>query len=58
MGRLVIGGALLLVCGLLFIIKGISEGDGSQVAFGLPGLLIGLGALVYFKMEQKGTGPK
>ena len=58
MGRLLIGGALLFVCGLLFIIRGIAEGNWAEVGFGVPGLLIGIGSLVFFKLEGQGRTPK
>lgn len=58
MARLLIGGALLLVCGLLFVGRGITEGNWGEVGFGLPGFLIGLGALVFYKLDGDGRTPK
>jgi hypothetical protein len=55
-GRLLIGGATLLVFGLLFTIRGIAAGNWPEVGLGVPGLLIGIGSLVAFKLEkQEGT---
>ena len=59
MGRLVIGGTLLLVCGLLFIIRGIAEANWSAVAIGVPGFLIGIGSLISYKINgerRNGSG--
>jgi hypothetical protein len=41
---------MLMVFGLLFIIRGISQGDGGQVAVGIPGLLVGVGAVIFYKV--------
>jgi hypothetical protein len=57
-GRLLVGGVLLLVCGLLFIVRGIAEGDSAEVGLGVPGLLIGIGSLVFIKLEKQGRTPK
>ena len=59
MGRLLIGGTMLMVFGLLFIIRGISQGDGGQVAVGIPGLLVGIGAVISYKVggDQR-RGPR
>jgi hypothetical protein len=57
-GRLLIGGALLLVFGLLFSIRGIAAGNWPEVALGVPGLLIGIGSLVAFKIEKQERTPK
>ena len=51
MGKLLVGATLLLVFGLLFIIRGISEGNGGEVGLGIPGLLIGIGALISSKLN-------
>ena len=59
MGRLLIGGAMLLVFGLLFIIRGIAEANWSEVAIGVPGFLIGTGSLISYKLNgerRKGSG--
>jgi hypothetical protein len=56
--RLLVGGTLLLVFGLLFIIRGILEGNGGEVGVGIPGLLIGIGALISYKLngdQQRGS---
>ena len=58
MGRLLIGGALLFVCGPLFIIRGIAAGNWAEVGFGVPGLSIGIGALIVFKLERRGRTPR
>jgi hypothetical protein len=39
------GATLLAVFGLLFILRG-------QVAVGIPGLVIGVGALVYYRLNR------
>ena len=51
MGRLLVGGIFLLVFGLLFIIRGISGGNGGEVVLGIPGLLVGIGALLSYKLK-------
>ena len=46
-----------MVFGLLFVIRGISLGDGGQIAVGIPGLLIGIGAVISYKVgrdQQRG----
>jgi hypothetical protein len=48
--RLVVGGALLLVFGLLLALRG-------EVALGLPGVVAGLASLVYYKLERDGGPP-
>ena len=59
MARLLIGGTFLLVFGLLFVIRGLAEGNGGQVAVGIPGLLIGIGALISYKLNRdQPTGPR
>lgn len=59
MRRLLIGGALLLVCGLLFIIRGIAQANWSEVGLGVPGFLLGIGSLMSFKAdEERGKGPR
>jgi hypothetical protein len=58
-GRLLIGGTFLLVFGLLFIIRGISGGNGGEVVLGIPGLLIGLGALLSYRLKgDQQNGPR
>jgi S-adenosylmethionine:tRNA ribosyltransferase-isomerase len=58
-GRLLIGGTFLLVFGLLFVIRGILEGNGGQAAVGIPGLLIGIGALISYKLNaDQQRGPR
>jgi len=58
-GRLVVGGTFLLVFGLLFIIRGISEGNGGEVVVGIPGLLVGTGALLSYKLKaDQQRGPR
>jgi hypothetical protein len=54
----VIGGALLLVFGLLFIIRGIAAGNWAEVGLGVPGLLIGIGSLVFYKLNGQERAPK
>ena len=59
MRRLLIGGTLLLVFGLLFIIRGIAEANWSEVGIGVPGFLIGIGSLISYKIDgerRKGSG--
>ena len=59
MGRLLIGGAMLLVFGLAFIIRGIAEGNWSEVGIGVPGFLIGIGSLISYKINgerRNGSG--
>jgi drug/metabolite transporter (DMT)-like permease len=56
--RVLIGGTMLLVFGLLFIIRGITEGNGSEVAIGIPGLLLGIAALISFKADGESRPPK
>lgn len=51
MQRLLVGGTLLLVFGLLFIVRGISGGNGGDVGAGIPGLLVGIGALIFYKVK-------
>ena len=51
MRRLLIGGTLLLVFGLLFIIRGLAEGNSGEIGFGVPGLLIGIGSLISYKLN-------
>lgn len=50
-GGLLGGGVLLLVFGVLFIIRG-------QVAVGIPGVVIGIGVLISYKLnggQQRGS---
>jgi hypothetical protein len=57
-GRLLIGGTFLLVFGLLFVIRGLVGGNGGEVAVGIPGLLLGIGALASYKLngdQHKGS---
>ena len=58
MGRLVIGGTLLFVFGLLFVIRGLAAGDSGEIAVGVPGLVIGLGALAFYMLERNEQTPK
>jgi hypothetical protein len=58
-GRLLIGGTMLLVFGLLFIIRGIVEANWSEVGIGVPGFLIGIGSLISYRTNaerRKGPG--
>ncbi len=59
MRRLLIGGTLLLVFGLLFIIRGIAEANWSEAGIGVPGFLIGIGSLISYKIDgerRRGSG--
>jgi hypothetical protein len=58
MGRLLVGGVMLLVFGLLFVVRGMAEGNWSEVGVGVPGLLIGIGSLVFYKLERQERTPK
>ena len=54
MRRLVVGGTLLLVFGLLFIIRGIAESNWGEVGIGVPGFLIGIGSLISYNIDGEG----
>jgi len=57
--RLLVGGTLLVVFGLLFIIRGIAEANWSEVGIGVPGFLIGIGSLISYKIDgerRNGSG--
>jgi len=50
---------MLLVFGLAFIIRGIAEGNWSEVGIGVPGFLIGIGSLISYKINgerRNGSG--
>jgi len=50
----VVGGTLLLVFGLLFIIRGIAESNWGEVGIGVPGFLIGIGSLISYNIDGEG----
>jgi hypothetical protein len=56
--RLLIGGSLLLVCGLLFVVRGLVQGNSTEVVLGIPGFLVGHGALVFYKIEGDEQNPR
>ena len=41
-----------MVFGLLFVIRGLVEGNGGQVVLGIPGLLVGIGAVISYKLNR------
>jgi hypothetical protein len=50
---------LLAVFGLLFVIRGIAQGNGGEVGVGIPGLLIGIGALISYRLNgDQPRGPR
>jgi hypothetical protein len=54
MRRLLVGGALCLVCGVLFVIRGIVHGAGADIGLGAFGVLLGAGSLLSYKWESGG----
>jgi hypothetical protein len=50
--RVLIGGAFCLVFGLVFVIGGIVNGDGGHIALGIPGVLLGGGALLSYRLNK------
>ena len=53
MKRLLVGGTLCLVIGLLFAIGGIANGDWGRVGFGGFGVLMGAGSLLSYRMSTE-----
>jgi len=52
MRRLLIGGTLCLLFGAVFVVGGLVNGRGSQVALGIPGILLGAGSLLSFQLNK------
>jgi hypothetical protein len=52
MPKVLIGGTLCLVFGLVFVIGGIVNGDNDRIAVGIPGALLGAGALLSYRLNK------
>ena len=52
MRRLVIGGTLCLLFGMVFVVGGLVNGTGSQVALGVPGVLLGAASLLAYSSNK------
>jgi hypothetical protein len=56
MPRVLIGGTLCLLFGLVFLISGVVNGDGTRVALGAPGALLGAASLLSYRWNKEGPG--
>jgi hypothetical protein len=52
MQRVLIGGTLCLLFGMVFLVAGIVNGDGSRALVGVPGILLGAGSLVSYRLNK------
>ena len=52
MRRVLIGGTLCLLFGCVFVVGGLVNGTGSQVALGIPGILLGAGSLLSYQLNK------
>lgn len=53
MRRLLVGGTLCLVIGLVFAIGGIADSNWARVGFGGFGVLMGAGSLLSYRIESQ-----
>ena len=52
MPKVLIGGTLCLLFGMVFLVAGIVNGDGSRVALSAPGILLGAGSLLSYRLNK------
>ena len=52
MRRVLIGGTLCLLFGAVFVVGGLVNGRGSQVAIGIPGVLLGAASLLSVRLND------
>ena len=52
MPKVLIGGTLCLLFGMVFLVAGIVNGDGSHVALSVPGILLGAGSLLSYRLNN------
>ena len=56
MPKVLIGGTLCLLFGLVFVVGGLVNGTGSQVAIGIPGVLLGAASLLTYNSNKPDSG--
>jgi hypothetical protein len=52
MRRVLIGGTLCILFGSVFVVGGLVNGHGNQVVIGIPGILLGVAALLSVRLND------
>ena len=52
MRRVLVGGTLCLLFGSVFVVGGLVNGNHGQAAVGIPGVLLGAGALLSYNITK------